>query len=169
MRHPTLWALMGGYFTYLYCLWIFILGDRPIWSIPRVNQLKMVRMHICAWPRCVGRAFGAAEPTLADQNQRNGQFARRSVALMGILCCGGLIRLRLSLPNPYILRLLPTGAMFFSRPSSGVLAVGWTWREYSRPNKKTCPGMMNMGDKYGGARRHTVCGYVPAGHGSRVP
>jgi MFS family permease len=90
----------------------------------------------------------------------NVKFARRSVAIIGMLGCGSFILPAAFTANPYTAVYCLTGAMFFLET-----IIGPSWAvpmdiggEYSG----TVSGMMNMGGQIGGALSPTIFGILAA-------
>ena len=90
----------------------------------------------------------------------NVKFARRSVAIMGMLGCGSFILPAAFTANPYTAVYCLAAAMFFLET-----IIGPSWAvpmdigaEYSG----TVSGMMNMGGQIGGALSPTVFGILVA-------
>src|ERR1700687_977323 len=115
LKHPNMWALMCGYFTYLYCLWIF-LSWLPSYlvSYRGFTLLKMgsfASMLLAAG--VLGDAVGGWLTDFLLIKTDNVKFARRSVAIMGMLGCGTCILPAAFTANPYTAVYCLTGAMFF--------------------------------------------------------
>jgi sugar phosphate permease len=163
LRHPNMWGLMCAYFTYLYCLWIF-LSWLPSYLVDH-RGFTLLRMgYFAALPLSagvVGDAFGGwlTDKLLVKTNKI--KFARRSVAITGMLGCGGFILPAALTANPYLAVYCLTGAMFFLE-----MIIGPSWAvpmdiggEYSG----TVSGMMNFGGQIGGALSPTIFGILVAG------
>jgi sugar phosphate permease len=162
LSHPNMWALMCGYFTYLYCLWIF-LSWLPSYLVS-YRGFTLIKMGTyAALPLGAGVVGDAVGGWLTDfllVKTGNVKFARRSVAIMGMLGCGSCIMPAALTANPRIAVYCLTGAMFFLET-----IIGPSWAvpmdiggEYSG----TVSGMMNMGGQIGGALSPTVFGILVA-------
>jgi sugar phosphate permease len=162
LRHPNMWALMCGYFTYLYCLWIF-LSWLPSYLVSYRGFTLLKMGAYASLPLGAGVLGDAAGGWLTDfllVKTGNVKFARRSVAIMGMLGCGSFILPAAFTANPRAAVYCLTGAMFFLET-----IIGPSWAvpmdiggEYSG----TVSGMMNMGGQFGGALSPTVFGILVA-------
>ena len=167
LKHPNMWAVMCGYFTYIYCLWIFLSWlPSYLFSYRHFTLIKMgwyASMPLGAG--VLGDAFGG---WLTDQllvSTNNVKFARRAVAILGMLGCAACILPAAMTSNALTAVYCLTGAMFFLET-----IIGPSWAvpmdiggEYSG----TVSGMMNMGGQIGGALSPTIFGILVA-HGSWV-
>src|ERR1700687_2072441 len=162
LKHPNMWALMGGYFTYLYCLWIF-LSWLPSYLASYRGVTFLRRGSYGSLPLGAGVLGDAVGGWLTDfllVKTGNVKFARRSVAIMGMLGCGSFILPAAFTANPYTAVYCLAAAMFFLET-----IIGPSWAvpmdiggEYSG----TVSGMMNMGGQIGGALSPTVFGILVA-------
>jgi sugar phosphate permease len=162
LKHPNMWALMCGYFTYLYCLWIF-LSWLPSYLVSYRGFTLLKMGSYAALPLGAGVLGDAVGGWLTDFlliKTGNVKFARRSVAIMGMLGCGSFILPAAFTTNPYTAVYCLTAAMFFLET-----IIGPSWAvpmdiggEYSG----TVSGMMNMGGQIGGALSPTVFGILVA-------
>jgi sugar phosphate permease len=160
LRHPNMWALMCGYFTYLYCLWIF-LSWLPSYLVSYRGFTLLKMGSFASMPLAAGVLGDAVGGWLTDFlliKTGNVKFARRSVAIMGMLGCGTCILPAAFTANPYTAVYCLTGAMFFLET-----IIGPSWAvpmdiggEYSG----TVSGMMNMGGQIGGALSPTIFGIL---------
>ena len=162
LSHPNMWAVMCGYFTYLYCLWIF-LSWLPSYLVS-YRGFTLIKMGTYAalplGAGVLGDAFGGWLTDFLLVKTGNVKFSRRSVAIMGMLGCGSCIMPAALTTNPRIAVYCLTGAMFFLET-----IIGPSWAvpmdiggEYSG----TVSGMMNMGGQIGGALSPTVFGLLAA-------
>jgi len=162
LRHRNMWALMCAYFTYLYCLWIF-LSWLPSYLVSYRGFSLLQMGSFGALPLgagVFGDAFGGWLTDFLLVKTGNVKFARRSVAIMGMLGCGSFILPAALTKNPMIAVWSLTGAMFFLET-----IIGPSWAvpmdiggEYSG----TVSGMMNFGGQIGGALSPTVFGLLVA-------
>jgi sugar phosphate permease len=160
LRHPNMWALMCAYFTYLYCLWIF-LSWLPSYLVSYRGFSLLQVGFFGAMPLSAGvfgDAFGGWLTDYLLVKTGNVKFARRSVAIMGMLGCGSFILPAALTKSPMIALWSLTGAMFFLET-----IIGPSWAvpmdiggEYSG----TVSGMMNFGGQIGGALSPTVFGIL---------
>jgi sugar phosphate permease len=162
LKHPNMWAVMCAYFTYVYCLWIF-LSWLPSYLVD-FRHLTLLKMGYFASPplfaSVVGDTLGGWLTDILFVKTKNIKFARRSVAIVGMLGCGGFILPAALTSNPLTAVYCLTGSMFFLE-----LIIGSAWAvpmdiggEYSG----TVSGMMNMAGNIGGALSPTVFGYLVA-------
>jgi sugar phosphate permease len=162
LKHPNMWAVMCGYFTYLYCLWIF-LSWLPSYLVS-YRGFTLIKMGwFAAMPLgagVLGDAFGGWLTDRLLVSTNNVKFARRAVAIMGMLGCASCILPAAFTTNAYTAVYCLTGAMFFLET-----IIGPSWAvpmdiggEYSG----TVSGMMNMGGQIGGALSPTVFGILVA-------
>jgi len=163
LRHPNMWALMCAYFTYLYCLWIFLTWlPSYLVSYRGFTLLKMgFYASLPLGAGVLGDAFGGWLTDFLLVKTGKIKFARRSVAIMGMLGCGICILPAAFATNATTAVYCLTGAMFFLET-----IIGPSWAvpmdiggEYSG----TVSGMMNMGGQIGGALSPTVFGILVAG------
>jgi sugar phosphate permease len=162
LKHPNMWALMCAYFTYLYCLWIF-LAWLPSYLVSYRGFTLLQMGSYGALPLgagVFGDAFGGWLTDFLLVKTGNVKFARRSVAIMGMLGCAGFILPAALTKRPTVALCALTGAMFFLET-----IIGPSWAvpmdiggEYSG----TVSGMMNMGGQIGGALSPTVFGVLVA-------
>ena len=167
LQHPNMWALMCAYFTYLYCLWIF-LSWLPSYLVSYRGFSLLKMGSFASMPLAAGVLGDAVGGWLTDFlliKTGNVKFARRSVAITGMLGCGSFILPAAFTTNPNTAVLSLTGAMFFLET-----IIGPSWAvpmdiggEYSG----TVSGMMNMGGQIGGALSPTIFGIL-AGRGSWI-
>lgn len=160
LRHPNMWALMCAYFTYLYCLWIFLTWlPSYLVSYRGFTLLKMgFYASLPLSGGVLGDALGGWLTDFLLVKTGKVKFARRSVAIMGMLGCGICILPAGFTTNATTAVYCLTGAMFFLET-----IIGPSWAvpmdiggEYSG----TVSGMMNMGGQIGGALSPTVFGFL---------
>jgi len=146
----------------VYCLWIF-LSWLPSYLVD-FRHFTLLKMGYFASPplfaRVVGNTLGGWLTDILFVKTKNIKFARRSVAIVGMLGCGGFILPAALTSNPLTAVYCLTGSMFFLE-----LSIGPAWAvpmdiggEYSG----TVSGMMNMAGNIGGALSPTVFGYLVA-------
>jgi sugar phosphate permease len=160
LKHPNMWAIMFAYFTYVYCLWIFL-----SWLPSYLHDYRgftLVKMGIFAslplFAGVVGDTVGglATDKLLAKTGKT--KLARRLVAIAGMLGTVAFILPAAITTNAYTAVFCLTGAMFFLE-----CTIGPSWAvpmdvggEYSG----TVSGMMNMAGNIGGALSPTVFGIL---------
>jgi sugar phosphate permease len=162
LKHPNMWAIMGAYFTYVYCLWIFLswlpsyLVDYRHFSLLKMGYFASLPL----FAGVVGDTAGGWVTDLLLVKTKNVKLARRSVAIVGMLGCGAFILPAAFTTNSYTAVYCLTGAMFFLE-----CIIGPAWAvpmdvggEYSG----TVSGMMNMAGNIGGALSPTVFGFLVA-------
>lgn len=159
-RSPNMWAIMFGYFTYVYCLWIF-LSWLPSYLV-EFRHFALVKAGIFAslplWAGLIGDTFGGLATDWLFVKTGNVRLAHRLVAIVGMLGCAALIVPAAMASNAYTAIACLTGSMFFLEciigPSWGVtMHVG---SQYSG----TVSGMMNMAGNIGGALSPIVFGVL---------
>jgi sugar phosphate permease len=160
LRHPNMWAVMCAYFTYVYCLWIF-LSWLPSYLV-EYRGFTLVKMGIFAslplFAGVIGDTIGGWLTDILLVKTGNTKFSRRLVAIVGMLGCGSFIVPAALTTNAYIAVFCLTGAMFFLE-----CIIGPSWAvpmdvggEYSG----TVSGMMNMAGNIGGALSPLVFGIL---------
>ncbi|HUY13584.1 MAG TPA: MFS transporter [Terriglobia bacterium] len=162
LKHPNMWALMCAYFTYIYCLWIF-LAWLPSYLISYRGFSLLKMGYFAALPLAAGVAGDALGGWLTDfllVKTNNVKFARRSVAITGMLGCGFCILPAAMTKNAYTAVYCLTGAMFFLE-----MIIGPSWAVPMDIGGEYCgtvSGMMNFWGQIGGALSPTVFGFLAA-------
>jgi MFS family permease len=164
LRHSNMWGVMCAYAAYQYSLWFF-LSWLPSYLV-EYRKFTLIKMGLFAslplLAGVVGDTFGGwlTDKLLVKTN--NLKFARRSVAIMGMLGCGGSTVLAALSANPYTAVYCLTGAMFFLE-----MTIGPAWAvtmDIGGQFSGTVSGMMNMGGQIIGALSPTIFGiYVSKG------
>jgi sugar phosphate permease len=160
LKHGNMWAVMCAYATYQYSLWIF-LSWLPSYLVDH-RHFSLIKMgYFASLPLLggmVGDALGGWLTDLLLIRTNNLRFARRSVAIVGMLGCGGSILPAALTSNPFTAVYCLTSAMFFLE-----MTIGPAWAvtmdiggEYSG----TVSGMMNMGGLIVGAISPTIFGIL---------
>lgn len=160
LRSPNMWAIMCGYFTYNYNLWIF-LSWLPSYLV-EYRHFTLLKMGYFAslplFAGVIGDTVGgwATDFLLVKTGKTN--FSRRIVAIIGMLGTVAFMVPAALTSNPYTAVYCLTGAMFFLE-----CIIGPSWAvpmdvggEYSG----TVSGMMNMAGNIGGALSPTVFGIL---------
>ena len=160
LKHRNMWAIMCAYFTYVYCLWIFLtwlpsyLVDYRGFTVLKMGSLAALPL----FAGVVGDTLGGwlTDYLLVKTGRTN--FSRRVVAIGGMLGTVGCIVPAALTTNPYTAVYGLTGAMLFLE-----CTIGPSWAvpmdvggEYSG----TVSGMMNMAGNIGGALSPVVFGIL---------
>lgn len=165
LRSPNMWAIMCAYFTYVYCLYIFLtwlpsyLVDARHFTLLKVGILASLPLLAGV----VGDTVGGLATDLILRKTANTRLARRAVAIVGMLGCAIFIVPAALTANAYTAVWCLTGAMFFLE-----CTIGPSWAVPMDTGGKysgTVSGMMNMAGNFGGALSPLVFG-VLAQYGS---
>jgi sugar phosphate permease len=160
LQSPNMWAIMCAYFTYVYCLYIFLawlpsylVGARHLTAVD-----ARLLTSLPLWAMVVGNTVGGLATDWLLHKTGKTRFARRSVAIVGMLGCAGFILLAALVEDAHASVYCLTGAAFFLE-----CTIGPSWSvpmdtagEYSG----TVSGMMNMAGNIGGALSPVVFGYL---------
>ncbi len=160
LQSPNMWAIMAGYFTYVYCLWIF-LSWLPSYLVD-YRHFTLLKMGVFAslplLAGVIGDTIGGWATDFLLVKTGNTNFSRRVVAIVGMLGCVAFIVPAALTASPYTAVYCLTGALFFLE-----CTIGPSWAvpmdvggEYSG----TVSGMMNMAGNIGGALSPTVFGIL---------
>jgi sugar phosphate permease len=160
LRHPNMWAIMLAYFTYVYCLWIF-LSWLPSYLVD-YRGFTLVKMGIFAslplFAGVIGDTVGGWATDILLVKTGNTKLSRRIVAITGMLGTVAFMLPASMTANAYTAVFCLTGAMFFLE-----CTIGPSWAvpmdvggEYSG----TVSGMMNMAGNIGGALSPLVFGIL---------
>jgi sugar phosphate permease len=157
---PNMWAIMCAYFTYVYCLWIF-LSWLPSYLI-EARHFTLLNFGIYAsiplFAGVIGDTVGGVATDWLLKRTGNTRLARRSVAVVGLLGCAiFIVPAALTAEAGTALACL-TGAMFFLE-----CTIGPSWAVPMDAGGKysgTVSGMMNMAGNIGGALSPTVFGFL---------
>src|SRR5579872_5327119 len=88
-RSPNMWAIMCAYFTYVYCLWIF-LSWLPSYLF-EARHFTLIKVGIFAslplFAGVIGDTVGGVAVDWLLKKTGNTKVARRSVAITGLLGC----------------------------------------------------------------------------------
>jgi sugar phosphate permease len=163
LRHSNMWAVMCAYATYQYSLWIFLTW-LPSYLLEH-RKFTLLKVGIFAslplLGGVVGDTFGGwlTDKLLVKTN--NVKFARRFVAILGMLGCGASTLPAALTANPYTAVVCLTSAMFFLE-----VTIGPAWAvpmDIGGEFSGTVSGMMNMGGQIVGAVSPTIFGILVAG------
>ena len=159
-RSPNMWAIMCAYFTYVYCLWIF-LSWLPSYLF-EARHLTLIKVGIFAslplWAGVVGDTVGGVAVDQLLVKTGNSKLAHRTVAIIGILGCAACIVPAALATNAYVAIGCLTGAMFFLE-----CTIGPSWAVPMHVGGKysgTVSGVMNMAGNIGGALSPLVFGIL---------
>jgi D-galactonate transporter len=158
LKHPNMWAIMLAYFTYVYCLWIFLtwlpsyLVDYRGFTLLKVGFLGSLPL----WAGVIGDTVGGLATDWLLKKTGRTNFSRRIVAIVGMLgTCVFIIPAALT-ASAYIALACLTVAMFFLE-----CTIGPAWAvpmDVGGKYSGTVSGMMNMSGNIGGALSPLVFG-----------
>ncbi len=160
LTSPNMWAVMCAYFTYVYCLWIF-LSWLPSYLI-EARGFTLIKVGIFAslplWAGVVGDTVGGLATDWLLHKTGSARLARRAVAIVGMLGCVSFIVPAALTADAYTAVYCLTGAMFFLE-----CTIGPSWAVPMDVGGKcsgTVSGMMNMAGNIGGALSPIVFGLL---------
>jgi sugar phosphate permease len=160
LRSPNMWAIMCAYFTYVYCLYIFLtwlpsyLVEARHFTLLKVGFLASLPL----FAGVIGDTVGGLATDWLLKKTGSTKFARRSVAIVGLLGCAVFIVPAALTDNAYTAVYCLTGAMFFLE-----CTIGPSWAVPMDAGGKysgTVSGMMNMAGNFGGAMSPLVFGIL---------
>jgi sugar phosphate permease len=165
LRSPNMWAIMFAYFTYVYCLWIF-LSWLPSYLVD-ARHFTLVSTGIYAslplFAGVVGDTAGGLATDWLLSITGNTRLARRSVAITGMLGCVAFIVPAALTDDALTSVYCLTASMFFLE-----CTIGPSWAvpmDVGGKYSGTVSGVMNMAGNLGGALSPIVFG-VLAQYGS---
>ena len=160
LTSPNMWAIMCAYFTYVYCLWIF-LSWLPSYLV-EFRHFTLIKVGLFAslplFAGVIGDTVGGLASDWLLRKTGNTKLARRSVAIVGLLGCAVFIVPAAMTENAYTAVWCLTGAMFFLE-----CTIGPSWAVPMDAGGKysgTVSGMMNMAGNIGGALSPLVFGVL---------
>jgi sugar phosphate permease len=161
LRSPNMWAIMSAYFTYVYCLWIF-LSWLPSYLVD-FRHFTLLKVGIFAslplFAGVIGDTVGGLATDWLLKKTGNAKLARRVIAIVGMLgCCVFIVPAALT-GDAYTAVYCLTAAMFFLE-----CTIGPSWAVPMDAGGKysgTVSGMMNMAGNIGGALSPLVFGSWP--------
>jgi sugar phosphate permease len=169
VRSPNMWAIMVAYFTYVYCLWIF-LSWLPSYLI-EVRHFRLIKVGLFAslplWAGVVGDTVGGLSTDWLLRVTGSAKIGRRAVAIVGLLGCAICIVPAALTEDAYVAVYGLTASMFFLE-----LTIGPSWAVPMDTGGKysgTVSGMMNMAGNFGGAISPIVFGYLAQGGNWQAP
>jgi sugar phosphate permease len=157
---PNMWAIMCAYFTYVYCLWIFLswlpsyLVDFRHFTLLKVGLFASLPL----WAGVVGDTVGGLATDWLLKKTGNAKLARRAVAISGLLGCAVFIVPAALTADGYVAVYCLTVSMFFLE-----CTIGPSWAVPMDTGGKysgTVSGMMNMAGNIGGALSPIVFGVL---------
>jgi len=160
LKSPNMWAIMCAYFTYVYCLWIF-LSWLPSYLVEARHFTLVKSGWLASLPLIagvIGDTVGGLATDWLLRKTGNTKLARRSVAIVGLLGCAVFIVPAALTENAYTAVYCLTGAMFFLE-----CTIGPAWAVPMDAGGKysgTVSGMMNMAGNIGGALSPMVFGFL---------
>ena len=169
MKSPNMWAIMCAYFTYVYCLWIF-LSWLPSYLVD-FRHFTLLKVGIFAslplFAGVIGDTVGGLATDWLLKTTGNTKFARRSVAIVGMIgCCVFIVPAALT-ADAYTAVYCLTAAMFFLE-----CTIGPSWAvpmDVGGKYSGTVSGMMNMAGNIGGALSPLVFGFLAQGGNWQAP
>jgi len=160
VRSPNMWAIMCAYFTYVYCLWIF-LSWLPSYLI-EFRHFTLFKVGLLAslplWAGVVGDTVGGLATDWLLKITGSAKLGRRIVGITGLLGCAVFIVPAALTDDPYTAVYCLTAAMFFLE-----CTIGPSWAVPMDTGGKysgTVSGMMNMAGNFGGALSPIVFGVL---------
>jgi sugar phosphate permease len=160
LRSPNMWAIMCAYFTYVYCLWIF-LSWLPSYLV-EFRHFTLLKVGFLAslplWAGVVGDTVGGLATDWLLAKTGNIKFARRAVAITGMLGCAVFIVPAALATEAYTAVYCLTASMFFLE-----CTIGPSWAvpmDMGGEVSGTVSGMMNMAGNIGGALSPIVFGVL---------
>jgi sugar phosphate permease len=160
LRSPNMWAIMCAYFTYVYCLYIFLtwlpsyLVDFRHFTLVKVGLFASLPL----FAGVIGDTVGGAASDWLLKRTANTKLARRSVAIVGLLGCAVFMVVAGATEDPYTAVYSLTAAMFFLE-----CTIGPSWAvpmDCGGKYSGTVSGMMNMAGNFGGALSPLVFGFL---------
>src|ERR1700719_4551425 len=160
LRSPNMWAIMCAYFTYVYCLYIFLTW-LPSYLV-EFRHFTLLKVGIFAslplFAGVIGDTAGGLATDWLLKKTGNTKLARRAVAITGLLGCAVFIVPAALTEDAYTAVYCLTGAMFFLE-----CTIGPSWSVPMDTGGKysgTVSGMMNMAGNFGGALSPLVFGFL---------
>ena len=160
LRSPNMWAVMCAYFTYVYCLWIF-LSWLPSYLV-EFRHFTLLKVGFLAslplWAGVVGDTVGGLATDWLLKRTGSAKVARRAVAITGLLGCAVFIVPAALTEDAYTAVYCLTVSMFFLE-----CTIGPSWAVPMDTGGKysgTISGMMNMAGNIGGALSPIVFGVL---------
>jgi len=160
VRSGNMWAIMLAYFTYVYCLWIF-LSWLPSYLI-EARHFTLIKVGLFAslplFAGVIGDTVGGIATDWLLKVTGSARIGRRSVAIVGLLGCAICIVPAALTEDAYTAVYCLTASMFFLE-----FTIGPSWAVPMDTGGKysgTVSGMMNMAGNFGGALSPIVFGFL---------
>jgi sugar phosphate permease len=160
LRSPNMWAIMCAYFTYVYCLWIF-LSWLPSYLV-EYRHFTLLKVGLFAslplWAGVIGDTVGGLATDWLLAKTGNAKFSRRLVAIVGMLGCVVFIVPAALTEDAYTAVYCLTASLFFLE-----CTIGPSWAvpmDVGGKYSGTVSGMMNMAGNIGGALSPMVFGIL---------
>jgi sugar phosphate permease len=158
LRSPNMWAIMCAYFTYVYCLYIFLTW-LPSYLVD-FRHFTLVKVGIFAslplFAGVIGDTVGGLATDWLLKKTASAKLARRAVAIVGLLGCAVFMIAAGTTDDAYTAVYCLTAAMFFLE-----CTIGPSWAvpmDCGGKYSGTVSGMMNMAGNIGGALSPLVFG-----------
>src|SRR6202166_3816287 len=151
LKSPNMWAIMLAYFTYVYCLWIF-LSWLPSYLVEFRHFTLLKVGFLASLPLVagvVGDTFGGLATDWLLAKTGKIKFSRRVVAITGMLGCAVFIVPAALTEDASTAVYCLTASMFFLE-----CTIGPSWAvpmDIGGEVSGTVSGMMNMAGNFGGA------------------
>ena len=169
LRSANMWAIMCAYFTYVYCLWIFLTWLTTY--LIDVRHFTLLKGGLLAslplWAGVVGDTAGGLATDWLLKRTGSAKIARRAVAIVGLLGCAACIVPAALTEDAYTAVFGLTASMFFLE-----CTIGPSWAVPMDTGGKysgTVSGMMNMAGNFGGAISPIVFGALAQGGNWQAP
>ena len=160
VRSGNMWAIMCAYFTYVYCLWIF-LSWLPSYLI-EFRHFTLIKVGLFAslplFAGVIGDTVGGLATDWLLKKSGSAKIGRRVVAIVGLLGCAVCIVPAALTENAYLAVYCLTASLFFLE-----FTIGPSWAVPMDTGGKysgTVSGMMNMAGNIGGAISPIVFGVL---------
>jgi sugar phosphate permease len=169
LRSANMWAVMLAYFTYVYCLWIFLTWlTKYLVDVRHFTLLKGgLLASLPLWAGVVGDTAGGLATDWLLKRTGSARIGRRVVAIVGLLGCAAFIVPAALTEDAYTAVYCLTASMFFLE-----CTIGPSWAVPMDTGGKysgTVSGMMNMAGNFGGAISPIVFGYLAQGDNWQAP
>ncbi len=169
IRSSNMWAIMCAYFTYVYCLWIFLswlpsyLVDARHFTLLKVGLFASLPL----FAGVIGDTVGGVATDWLLKKTGSAKIGRRVVAIVGLLGCAVFIVPAALTEDAYVAVYCLTASMFFLE-----FTIGPSWAVPMDTGGKysgTVSGMMNMAGNFGGAISPIVFGFLAQGGNWQAP
>jgi sugar phosphate permease len=169
LRSANMWAVMLAYFTYVYCLWIFLTWlTKYLVDVRHFTLLKGgLLASLPLWAGVIGDTAGGLATDWLLKRTGSARIGRRVVAIVGLLGCAAFIVPAALTEDAYTAVGCLTVSMFFLE-----CTIGPSWAVPMDTGGKysgTVSGMMNMAGNFGGAISPIVFGYLAQGDNWQAP